>query len=190
MNKLIDKLTQLFKGNNKVDPISIIHEQFDWNAIRYNGDKLTDIKTSIYQEYIDWLPTKTNRNLFLMMFDNGKSRGYALRGSVLSELNKDVFSLIKSHIEMLLSLGYRVNLSEVSTNQTSHGILTRYHVYLKPSLKLRQGPVAHQIYGNINIEYKIEDDMPIYFKVLAHTYQDQNFLPALPMHEMMQSFTQ
>lgn len=189
MGKLAERLAQLFSAKKKIDPRSIIHEQFDWKAIEVNPEKIVDINKAVYQEFINWLPIRENRNPALIMFDNDKSRGFAIRSKLLAEMGYDIFSLIKFQIEFLYSVGYIANISEVSTKQTNVGIETRYHIYLKPSLKLRMGPVADQLFGNISIEYKLEDDVPNYFKFMAHTYQDQNFKAPLPMHEMMRSIS-
>lgn len=189
MGKLAERLAQLFSAKKKIDPRSIIHEQFDWKAIEVNPEKIVDINKAVYQEFINWLPIRENRNPSLMMFDNDKSRGYAIRGKLLADVGSNIFSLIKSQIETLYRAGYIAKIAEVSTKQTNVGIQTRYHIYLKPSLKLRMGPIVDQLFGNISIEYKLEDDVPNYFKLMAHTYQDQNFKAPLPMHEMMRSIT-
>jgi hypothetical protein len=190
MNKLVSKLKELFSQPRRLEEIPLVYDKFDWEAIPTAtiGDSLTSLTKDIYDAYVIWSTSSEEKTSDFSFFNNNKSSGFALIQPLISQKDDIILPLIKGIVLKAKAKNYIVKLAEISTRQSTLGIVTQYQIYMKPSHRMMVGPKAQQLYGNLNLEYKIEDGTPTYFKLLAHTYQDRNFESAHSMEELMTYF--
>ena len=97
------------------------------------------------------------------------------------------YRFFQHHIsEILKEHKYILNLADVRSRLKGTGIEKVFKYYLKPGAKLRQGPKAQQLYGNVSIEFILRDEKQYMLRCMANYYQDQNFHPPLPFNELIQ----
>ena len=87
--------------------------------------------------------------------------------------------------ELLKEERYILNLADVRSQVKGNNIEKIFKYYLKPSARLRQAPKAQQLFGNISIEFILRDENPYMLRCMAHSYNDQNFLPPIPFNEFV-----
>ena len=186
MDKLFKKLFSKPSSSKSEYNIPTRHEVYEWQEYLRLIDltKYEEILGQIYEVYADWKTSKMNTNPKFMLFDNNKSRGFALIKP--SNLTIDeAKGLVSNLAGKMKSYRYIVKVSELKEISEENFTSTQYHIYLKPSVFNKTGPKANQIFGNLSISIHLKENTLEQVKFIAHTYQDQHFQSPEDMDSMM-----
>ncbi len=85
----------------------------------------------------------------------------------------------------LVQRGYYLSLADARSMSKNENLHLTYKYYLKPRRSKSTGEKMAQEYGNISIEFILVNDHPYLFRLMAHTYNDRNYLPAKPREVLM-----
>lgn len=80
--------------------------------------------------------------------------------------------------ERVLTLNYKIALSETRTYARSQQIETLERHYLKPRTRWVEGEKVKQQFGNINIDLLIREEQPYRLRLSATHYQDRSYQDA------------
>lgn len=189
MNKLIKKLQELFSAPKRLEEIPLVYDRFDWDKIEMESimPPIRLFGNEILSEYEKW---RLERPVLggLSFFDNEKSRGFAIVTPLVTEKNEILLGFIKHLIKKARAENYVVKIAEISTRQSNVGLVTKYHVYLKPQYSFDSNTKTKQLYGNIILEFKLDDGKAAYFKMMSNVYSDRNFETAYTTQQMMDYF--
>lgn len=190
MDKLISHLQKLFQKKKKsIVSKPLIYEPFRWKDVDTSvaQEAIEELNDIIYSAYIDWKVSGQSTDMRLRFFDNGKSRGFALAKPLMTEYQSQMVAILASFIQRCTPYNYIANKSEIASSASDLGMETQYHVYLKPSHRLKIETKANQLFGNLDWIYKVDNDKGVFLRFMSHTYSDHNFHNATSMDEMMES---
>lgn len=89
--------------------------------------------------------------------------------------------------QKLQEIGYIINLSEIKDHPNGD---KSHIIYLKPSMRLPWvDNQVNQLYGNIHIEVKTNEDQLLFCKMLVHPYNDRNYHEHMPFSELINYIT-
>jgi hypothetical protein len=94
-----------------------------------------------------------------------------------------LFDLLK---EDLLSLGYKLYMSDVRQFIRKDYVETIQRHYCKPALIVENGKV-NQLYGNIILEYRLLDNEPYDLKLNVQYYHDYKYAHPLPYPRLLEA---
>lgn len=188
-NPLWNKLKSLLKASEqRPAELPFIHETFDFTDIpdfdEYIQEEFQYLLNNVKSEYLESL-VGDHSHSSIGFFNDRKSQGFAIACSKYTFSRMQYLILIKGFMSKLKAVGYVKNLSEIKTRSKAHWTEQVVKVYLKPAARLRITPPAQQLYGNIQMELISRDQELFRLRLLAHTYQDQNFAPAEDFGELI-----
>ena len=193
MNKLWKYLQSRITNMERRKPdLPFLHETIDFDIFPIekfeawkDGPTHTLMQQRLRQAYFNH-NTSGNDDAAFEFFTTPASNGFALFQRKNYRLKLWDYRFLQHDIAVRLKdKGYILKLSDVRSQAKGNGIERIYRYYLKPSAKLRQGPKAVQLYGNVSLEVILRDDAPYMFKCLANSYKDQHFIPPHPFGELV-----
>ncbi|MEM9548158.1 MAG: hypothetical protein AAGA77_19410 [Bacteroidota bacterium] len=197
MSNLFDFFKNLFgRDDSGSSRIPFLHETIDVNSFSINEiekwkalgteNKFANLVNAAYRNYYISGKTKTNLSEVTLLVSS-HTNGWYLHCNMLVFKDVDYKYLAYSLSMKLKNEGYVIQLAEMKSTTKSEGIENITHYYLKPSLKfqiLKEEGKVNQLYGNISMEYKTLNGVPISFKFLAKAYSDSNYKPPMDQTEL------
>ena len=116
------------------------------------------------------------------------ANGFAISfgDSFTEETFKHTFDWLK---EKVLTMGYRISVSDRKISEKNNYEETVEKWYLKPISEDLDAQKANQRFGNITIEKIDIDRKPNYIKFLASIYQDRLYTEALTFDELLDNLS-
>ena len=105
---------------------------------------------------------------------NSTYSGFYFYGEALWS-SSDYIYLVHFFTEKLKGLDYFQGNSVREVIEEPEQLKTTEQFYLKPALKFRKKTPYNQLFGNIEIEHKIEDGETKMIKLMASVYNDQHY---------------
>ncbi len=119
------------------------------------------------------------QNQAFQLYESPQSNGFYFNTAM--NFSTDEFRFVLDHFcEVTKELGYRPQIAERRYSERPNGVHCMERYYLKPELPATFEPPLDQRYGNVHLELVLLNEQPSYLKVMAHVYQDRNYLEALP----------
>jgi hypothetical protein len=118
-------------------------------------------------------------NQAFQLYQSPQSNGFYFNAATgfSTEEFRFVLDLFQERTE---ALGYRKQLAERRYSVKPNGVHCLERCYLKPELSSGIEPPIDQIFGNVHLELVLLNDEASYLKVMAHVYNDRNYLKARP----------
>ena len=118
-------------------------------------------------------PSKFDRSLDFL--DTPSMKGFVIHASIGAYQLKELRHLLDYLKERVLTIEYKTYVSDRRIyNRNGKNEMVERH-YLKPKAKLTENEQITQKYGNIRIELKCQNDIPINLKFSATGYHDRLF---------------
>ena len=118
-------------------------------------------------------PSKVDRSLDFL--DTPSMKGFVIHASIGGYQLKELRYLLDYLKERVLSIEYKIYVSDRRIyNRNGKNEMVERH-YLKPKVQLTENEQITQKYGNIRIELKCQNDVPINLKFSATGYHDRLF---------------
>ena len=195
MNKLWKLLqSRIRRAENKdSSKIPFLHEAIDLDAFpiqsyeEWKGNaNHTLIQQRLRQAFFNYQVSERSEDKAFEFFTSSSSNGFAIFQQESYTLTVWDYRFLQLDIaSKLRELGYVLKLSDVRSKSKLNGVEQIFRYYLKPSVKLKEGKRAVQLFGNVSLEVILRDDKPYMFKCLANSYNDQHFHPARPFDELV-----
>jgi len=132
-------------------------------------------------------PSKVDRSLDFL--DTPSMKGFVIHASIGSYDLKELRHLLDYLKERVLTADYKIYVSDRRIyNRNGKNEMVERH-YLKPKAKLNENEQITQKYGNIRIELKCQNDVPINLKFSATGYHDRLFEEAEDFRVLMSILT-
>lgn len=89
--------------------------------------------------------------------------------------------------EVILSINYRMQVSERKIKEFQNSVQVKEMYFLKPEKNANDfnNPPIKQLYGNIIIERMLLNNLPQYLKIQSNIYSDRFYQQALPFNELL-----
>ncbi|MFN4234873.1 MAG: hypothetical protein ACK4IK_08715 [Bacteroidia bacterium] len=89
--------------------------------------------------------------------------------------------------EVVLSINYRMQVSERKIKEFQNSVQVKEMYFLKPEINADDfnNPPIKQLYGNIIIERMLLNNLPQYLKIQSNIYSDRFYQQALPFNELL-----
>lgn len=89
--------------------------------------------------------------------------------------------------EVILSINYRMQVSERKIKEFQNSVQVKEMYFLKPEINANDfnNPPIKQLYGNIIIERMLLNNLPQYLKIQSNIYSDRFYQQALPFNELL-----
>lgn len=89
--------------------------------------------------------------------------------------------------EVILSINYRLQVSERKIKENQNSVQVKEMYFLKPEIKVDDfdNPPIKQLYGNIILERVLLNNQPQYLKIQANVYNDRFYQNALPFNDLL-----
>jgi len=124
----------------------------------------------------------------VFVINNAKSRGFLFSYQPIQATPAEFTHLFDYLKEQVLSLNYKLYISDVKHFSRQNYVETIERHYLKPRLQLPDKTSrANQQYGNITIEQTLHNDQPVHLKFICHPYTDRNYTESLPFQELIKA---
>ncbi len=163
-----------------IKPVLNSSEYFEWKS----SDKAADFMGKILDGFKSTFDPAFHRDEHVK-FDFKGTSGALVFHTLPDDIGlKDVFLLQVLVFEKLKELGYILNLAEIKSHNE---YITSHILYMKPSVKLprREGKVE-QLFGNVHIEIKADDEELDFFKIIVHRYNDSNYHEGNPFSSFIE----
>jgi hypothetical protein len=166
------KFITRYGTESKVYDVKPVLNSFDYLQWK-TSSKAADILHKISDGFKSTFDPAFQRDPFIKFDLRGTSGALVFHTLPDNTALEDVFFLQVLIFEKLKELGYILNLSEIK----SHNEYIESHIlYMKPSVKLpRRDGKVDQLFGNVHIEIKSDDEELEFFKVIVHRYNDSNY---------------
>ncbi len=155
--------------------------------------KETDCKEKILlyisKNYNTWQTTTCEQCDAIDFLKLPSFRGFVIHFMDLKYDCNEVKYLFDYLKEKVLTLGYKVQVSDERVFEKAKWLEKTERHYLKPVVKIKANEKIEQRFGNINIELKFRDDEPMHLKFAAATYHDCQFKNAEEFQELMKYIT-
>jgi len=166
------KFITRYGTESKVYDVKPILDSFEYLQWKNNG-KAADLLLKISNGFKSTFDPAFQRDSDVKFDLRGTSGAMVFHSLPDNVELEDIFFLQILVLEKLRELGYILNLAEIKTHnefQISHIL------YLKPSVKLpRRDGKVDQLFGNVHIEIKTDDEELTFFKIIVHRYNDSNY---------------
>lgn len=132
-------------------------------------------------------PSKVDRSLDFL--DTPSMKGFVIHASIGEYRLKELRHLLDYLKERVLTADYKTYVSDRRIyNRNGKNEMIERH-YLKPKVKLNKNEQITQKYGNVRIELKCQNDVPINLKFSATGYHDRLFEEAEDFRILMSVLT-
>ncbi len=132
-------------------------------------------------------PSKVDRSLDFL--DTPSMKGFVIHASIGGYDLKELRHLLDYLKERVLTIDYKTYVSDRRIyNRDGKNEMVERH-YLKPKVKVTENEQITQKYGNIRIELKCQNDVPINLKFSATGYHDRLFEEAEDFRVLMSILT-
>ena len=132
-------------------------------------------------------PSKVDRSLDFL--DTPSTKGFVIHASIGGYKLKELRHLLDYLKEQVLTTDYKTYVSDRRIyNRNGKNEMIERH-YLKPKVKVTENEQITQKYGNIRIELKCQNDVPITLKFSATGYYDRLFEEAEDFRILMSVLT-
>lgn len=163
-----------------IKPVLNSYEYLQWK----NSGKATDLTHKISNGFRSTFDPAFHRDADVKFDLRGTSGALVFHSLPDNAELEDIFFLQILVFEKLRELGYILNLAEVKNHNE---FLTSHILYLKPSVKLpRRDGKVDQLFGNVHIEIKSDDEELEFFKIIVHRYNDSNYHEGNPFSSFME----
>ncbi len=174
--------------------IPFVHELVDFDHFPTsdylewkNGSNHQLMKQRLQQAYFNFTTTGEPMDAAFEFYQTPMSEGFIIFQRKNYRLHQWDYKFFQFYIsDILKENNYILNLADERSHAKAKWIekITRY--YHKPSSRLRTAPQAEQLFGNVSIEFIMRDDHPYMLRLIANSYQDQNFAPPQPFSDLIQ----
>ena len=199
MNKLKDYLQSIFGKSERNKPkVPFLHETFvpqeiidfeEYNRWK-NSFRANLLRKRLANAYFDFEKRNESVDLSFEFWKKPSSKGFTIFSRDDLVIEKSEFLFFQFDLfQRFYHENYRLNLADIQSQQKAEWIESVRRIYLKPSMFLRSGTKAHQLYGNLHLEYIERNDRPFMFRLLANSYRDQNFYQEKDFKELMTLIT-
>jgi hypothetical protein len=184
MNKLTFYIRELFKKSESSKPETpFLHEILDLSKFDQGSfdswsedESAIILKNKLKSAFLFYEIHKKSQDSGIEFWLQPLSKGFILFSNPDNTSIRSNFINFQYSIYLLLkNKGYFLNLADVQSRKKGDWIEMVRRFYMKPSLRFRSGRKARQLFGNIHLEYVERDGKPYMFRLLANSYQDQNF---------------
>lgn len=195
MNKLWQRVQDLFKKETKrpserpflhtaiESPLVDTEDLAQWSTTP-NRNLLYTKAESAHTTFNDGLPTVGQTVQFI--------KGDGIGGCViycrdLEEIDhREYLCMLEEHKRRLTDLRYIENVADIKSEAKLGGIQKTFRFYLKPSMRLIEDGKSHQLFGNITLQFVVQDGTPLHYRITANTYNDHKYHSPKPFGELME----
>lgn len=194
MDKLWSYLKAKFQLAEKSPTgLPFVHEVVDFENFPHNeylewknGRTHQLMKQRLQQAFFNYTTSGGPMDAAFEFYHTPMSKGFVLFQRKNYRLNQWDYKFFQYYISNLLKENnYILNLADHRSHSKGSWIEKITRFYHKPAAKMRRAPLAAQLFGNVSIEFIMRDDHPYMLRLIANSYQDQNFAPPQPFSELI-----